>query len=63
MNNKIFGIVLIVAGVALAMWGYDIFDSASSQISRAISGDTPIKAWLAMIGGVICTAVGFSKVR
>jgi drug/metabolite transporter (DMT)-like permease len=63
MNNKIIGIVLIVAGVALALWGYDIFDSASSQISRAFNGDTPIKAWLAMAGGVICAAVGISKIR
>jgi drug/metabolite transporter (DMT)-like permease len=63
MNNKIIGIVLIVLGVALALWGYDVFDSASSQISRAFSGDTPIEAWLGMVGGVICAAVGISKIR
>lgn len=63
MNNKIIGIVLIVVGVALALWGYDVFDSASSQISRAFSGDTPIEAWLGMVGGVICAAVGISKIR
>jgi drug/metabolite transporter (DMT)-like permease len=63
MNNKIIGIVLIVVGVALALWGYDVFDSASSQISRALSGDTPIEAWLGMVGGVICAAVGISKIR
>jgi drug/metabolite transporter (DMT)-like permease len=63
MNKKIIGIVLIVVGVALALWGYDVFDSASSQISRALSGDTPIEAWLGMVGGVICAAVGISKIR
>lgn len=63
MNNKLFGIVLIVVGLALAMWGYNIFDSASAQISRAFNGDTPIEAWLGMAGGVICIAVGISKVR
>jgi uncharacterized membrane protein YidH (DUF202 family) len=63
MNNKIIGIVLVVVGVALALWGYDVFDSASSQISRAFSGDTPIEAWFGMVGGVICAAVGISKVR
>ena len=63
MNNKIIGIVLIVVGVALALWGYDIFDSASSQISRAFNGDTPIEAWLGMAGGVICSAVGIGKLR
>jgi drug/metabolite transporter (DMT)-like permease len=63
MNNKIIGIVLIVIGVALALWGYDLFNSASSQIISAFSGDTPIEAWLGMVGGVICAAIGISKIR
>jgi hypothetical protein len=63
MNNKLFGFVLIVVGVALALWGYDVFDSAGSQISRALSGDTPIEAWLGMVGGVICIAIGLGKLR
>lgn len=63
MNNKLLGIVLIVVGMALALWGYNVFDSASAQVSRAINGDTPIEAWLGMVGGVICIAVGFGKLR
>ena len=61
--RKIIGIVLIVVGVALAIWGYNIYDSASSEISRAFSGDTPIEAWLGMVGGVICVAVGITRVK
>lgn len=30
MNNKIVGIVLIVIGIALIMWGYDVYDAAAS---------------------------------
>lgn len=63
MNNKIIGIVLIVAGAALAMWGYNIYDSASSQIGRALSGDTPIEAWGGMVGGAICLAIGIFKLK
>jgi uncharacterized membrane protein YidH (DUF202 family) len=63
MNNKLLGFVLIVVGMALALWGYNVFDSAGAQISRALSGDTPIEAWLGMIGGVICIAVGIGKLR
>ncbi|MCE9678306.1 DUF3185 family protein [Shewanella sp. AS1] len=61
--NKILGIVLIIAGVALAIWGYNIFDSASSQFSRAFSGDAPIEAWAGMIGGAVCILVGIMKVK
>ncbi len=63
MNNRLIGIVLIVVGVALVAWGYNIYDSAGSQISRALSGDTPIKAWAGMVGGVICLIIGILKVK
>tara|TARA_R110002167_G_scaffold135114_7_gene321412 strand:- start:655 stop:846 length:192 start_codon:yes stop_codon:yes gene_type:complete len=63
MNNKIIGIVLIVAGVALAIWGYNIYDSAGSQITRAVNGETPIEAWAGMVGGVIAVLIGITKVK
>jgi len=57
------GIVLIIAGAALAMWGYNIFDSASSQVSRAFNGDTPIEAWAGMVGGVISVLIGITRIK
>jgi len=63
MNNKYIGIILIIIGVALALWGYNIYDSASSQVSRAVSGDTPIEALAGMVGGAICIVIGILKVK
>jgi uncharacterized membrane protein YidH (DUF202 family) len=63
MNNKIIGIVFIIIGVVLALWGYNIYDSAGSQVSRAFSGDAPIEAWAGMIGGIICLVIGISKIK
>ncbi|RHW74675.1 DUF3185 family protein [Colwellia sp. RSH04] len=63
MNNKIIGIVLIIAGVVLAIWGYNIYDSASSQVTRAINGDTPIEAWAGMGGGVIAVLIGITRLK
>ena len=63
MNNKMIGIVLIVVGVALAAWGYNIYDSAGSQVSRAFSGDAPVEAWAGMVGGAICIVFGILKVK
>jgi uncharacterized membrane protein YidH (DUF202 family) len=63
MNNKFIGIILIIVGVALAVWGYNIYDSAGSQVSRALSGDAPIEAWAGMIGGAICVAIGVFKLK
>jgi len=63
MNNKTIGIVLIVVGVALAAWGYNVYDSMGSQVSRALSGDTPIEAWAGMVGGAICLVLGILKAK
>ena len=60
--GRVIGIVLIIAGVALAFWGYNEYDSASSQISRAFSGDAPMEAWVGMIGGAICVVMGIFSV-
>ena len=63
MNNKIIGVVLIAIGVALAVWGYNIYDSASAQMTRALSGDTPMEAWAGMVGGAICIAIGAFRLK
>ncbi|MFC1588845.1 DUF3185 family protein [Pseudomonadota bacterium] len=63
MKNKHIGIILIITGVALAFWGYNIYDSAGSQITRAISGDIPIEAWAGMVGGAICLVLGVYKIK
>ncbi|WP_299270079.1 DUF3185 family protein [uncultured Psychrosphaera sp.] len=63
MNNKLISIVLIVGGVALAVWGYNIYDAAGSQVTRALSGDTPIEAWAGMVGGVVAVLVGLKKLK
>jgi uncharacterized membrane protein YidH (DUF202 family) len=63
MNNKYLGIALIVIGLALAAWGYTVYDSAGSQVTRALNGDTPIEAWAGMVVGAICVLIGISKVK
>jgi hypothetical protein len=63
MNNKIVGIICIIIGVALCVWGYDVYESAGAAVSRIFSGDTPIEAWLGLIGGAILIVFGISKVK
>ncbi|MDO3388239.1 DUF3185 family protein [Gilvimarinus sp. SDUM040013] len=63
MNKKIIGVVLVIIGVALAVWGYNIYDSAGSQIGRAFSGYTPLEAWGGMVGGAICIVLGVFKIK
>jgi len=62
-NDKIIGIVLLIVGVGLLFWGYDIYDSAGSQVSRAIGGDAPTKAYALLIGGAVCAVFGVLKLK
>ncbi|CAM3993851.1 DUF3185 family protein [Pseudoalteromonas byunsanensis] len=63
MNSKLIGIIFIIAGVALVAWGYNIYDSAQSQLGRALSGETPIEAWVGMVGGAVCIVFGIFRIK
>ncbi|SET42617.1 DUF3185 family protein [Thalassotalea agarivorans] len=63
MNKRVIGIILIIVGVALAYWGYDLYESAGSQMTRAFDGDAPLEAWAAMIGGILLVLFGIGKVK
>ena len=62
-NDKIISIVLLIVGVGLLFWGYDIYDSAGSQVSRAVGGEAPTKAYALFIGGAICAVLGVLKLK
>ncbi|MFT6271054.1 MAG: hypothetical protein ACJAVV_003894 [Alphaproteobacteria bacterium] len=63
MNNKVVGIICIIVGIALCVWGYDVYESAGAVLKRAFSGDTPIEAWLGMIGGAILIVFGALRIK
>ena len=61
-NSKMIGIALLVAGVVLLVWGFDIYGSFGSKLGRAISGDIPNKALALFVIGGICSGLGIYKV-
>ncbi len=62
MDSKILGVIFIVAGILLGIWGYNLYDSVGSSINRSFGGDAPPEAWAALIGGVISFLIGVKKV-
>ncbi len=56
--KKILGIALVVIGVGLALWGYQISGSIGSQISHAITGAHSDKVMMLYIGGAVSFVVG-----
>jgi len=51
-------IVLMVAGVGLAFWGYQLSGSVGSQLSQTLSGSLPTEVMVRYIAGAAAFAAG-----
>ncbi|WP_028487327.1 DUF3185 family protein [Thiomicrorhabdus chilensis] len=57
-SMKIIGIILIVIGAGLALWGYQLSDSIGSQITEAVTGADTDKVMTLYITGAVSFVVG-----
>jgi len=55
---KIIGIVLVVLGIGLAIWGYQLSGSLGSQITKAVTGSDTAKVMTFYITGAVSFVVG-----
>ena len=55
---KIIGIVLVVLGIGLAIWGYQLSGSVGSQITQAVTGSDTDKVMTCYITGAVSFVVG-----
>jgi len=57
-QSKMIAIALIVIGIGLAFWGYQMSGSLGSSLSRAFSGSDTNKVMACYIAGAVCFAIG-----
>jgi hypothetical protein len=55
---KFLGIALVVIGLGLAFWGYQLSGSVGSQITQAVTGSDTDKVMTFYISGAACFVVG-----
>ena len=55
---KIIGIVLVVLGLGLAYWGYQLSGSVESQLTQAFTGSDTDRVMTFYIGGAVIFVVG-----
>ena len=55
---RIIGLVLVVIGAGLAIWGYQMSGSIGSQLNQALSGSPSDKVMACYIGGAASLVVG-----
>jgi hypothetical protein len=61
---KIIGIVLVVLGIGLAIWGFQLSGSVGSELTQAVTGAETDKVMMFYISGAVSFVVGlflFSK--
>ncbi len=55
---KIIGIALLVVGIGLGYWGYQISESIGSQLTETFTGSPGDKVMSLYIGGLASFVVG-----
>ncbi len=57
-TTKIIGLVLVVLGISLAIWGYQLSGSVGSQITQAVTGSDSDRVMTFYIAGAVSLVVG-----
>lgn len=57
-NMNVVGIALVVLGVGLALWGYQLSGSVGSQITQAVTGSDTDRVMTLYISGAVSFVVG-----
>lgn len=55
---KIAGVILVVIGVGVAIWGYQLSSSVGSQVTQAVTGSDTDKVMTYYIAGAVSFFVG-----
>ncbi|MGI9259355.1 MAG: DUF3185 family protein [Gammaproteobacteria bacterium] len=58
LPTQLISIVLIVVGIGLIYWGYDMSGSVGSQVTETITGSTPDDVMVRYIAGAASLAAG-----
>lgn len=57
-NMKVISIVLMVVGIALIVWGFQMSDSLGNQVAQSLTGSSTDEVMFRYIAGAASLAVG-----
>jgi hypothetical protein len=55
---KIAGIALVIVGIGLLIWGFQMSDSLGSELTEGVTGAKPDAVMIRYIGGAVSLVVG-----
>lgn len=56
--STLISLILIIVGMGLLYWGYDMSQSFGGQLNKAFSGSESNGAMMAYIGGAVALLLG-----
>jgi hypothetical protein len=59
---KVIGIIALVIGIMLLVWGYNISHSVGSQVQQAFTGTPTDRAMYFYIGGAVLAIYGLARI-
>ena len=62
-QKKIIGIALVIIGIVLLFWGYQMSESLGSQLSKTLTGSFSDKVMWTAIGGIASVIVGTLMIK
>jgi hypothetical protein len=57
-NTNTIGIILLVAGIGLLIWGINLYGAFGNKIARTLSGASTNETMIFLIAGAVCTVLG-----
>ena len=61
--TRVAGLALLVAGIGLALWGYQLSESVGSQVTEAVTGAESDKIMTLYISGAVSFVVGLFLIK
>jgi hypothetical protein len=57
-NANVIGIILLVAGIGLLIWGINLYGAFGNKLARTFSGASTNETMIFLIAGAVCTVLG-----
>ncbi len=57
-NINAVGIILLVIGIGLLIWGLNLYGAFGNKLSQAITGASTNETILFLISGAVCAVLG-----
>ena len=57
-NSSKIGIILLVVGIGLLLWGINLYGAFGDKFARTFTGSSTNETMIFLIAGAICTVLG-----